>query len=96
MLGVIGAGSGCSPGSPLAPALDALFKAFGASLPDNGTVIETRTVIVSLLVGVLVTVLAGLPPALRATRVPPLAAMREGVQIPPRPLPTRKALVSGS
>ena len=34
--------------------------------------------------GHVVTVLAGLPPALRATRVPPLAAMREGVEIPPR------------
>jgi putative ABC transport system permease protein len=50
-------------------------------------------VIVSLLVGVLVTLLAGLPPALRATRVPPVAAMREGVQIPPRPLPTRRVLI---
>jgi putative ABC transport system permease protein len=37
--------------------------------------------------------LAGLAPALRATRVPPLAAMREGVTIPPRPLPTRRRLI---
>ncbi len=37
--------------------------------------------------------LAGLLPALRATRVPPIAAMREGVQIPPRPLPTRRTLI---
>jgi putative ABC transport system permease protein len=77
----------------VAPLLDQLFKAFGATLPDNGTVIETRTVVVSLLVGIVVTVLAGLAPALRATRVPPVAAMREGVSIPPRPLPTRKWLV---
>jgi len=46
-----------------------------------------------LLVGTIVTLLAGLPLALRATRVPPLAAMREGVEIPPRPLPTRRQLV---
>jgi putative ABC transport system permease protein len=93
LLGVIGAGLGLLVGIGVAPALDALFKAFGATLPDSGTVLETRTIVVSLLVGVGVTVLAGLPPALRATRVPPVAAMREGVQIPPRPLPTRKALV---
>ena len=37
------------------PALDQLFKAFGADLPDNGTVLETRTIVVSLLVGVGVT-----------------------------------------
>jgi putative ABC transport system permease protein len=93
LLGVAGSAVGLFAGIGLAPALDGLFKAFGADLPDNGTVLETRTVIVSLGVGILITVLAGLFPALRATRVPPMAAMREGVQIPPRPLPTRKALV---
>ncbi len=93
LLGVVGAVIGLFGGIALAPALDGLFKAFGADLPDNGTVLEARTVIVSLGVGILVTVLAGLFPALRATRVPPIAAMREGVQIPPRPLPTRRTLI---
>ena len=93
LLGVAGAVIGLCGGIALAPALDGLFKAFGADLPDNGTVLETRTVIVSLGVGIAVTVLAGFFPALRATRVPPIAAMREGVQIPPRPLPTRRALM---
>jgi putative ABC transport system permease protein len=83
LLGIGGAVLGLLAGIGLAPALDGLFKAFGADLPDNGTVLETRTVIVSLGVGIAVTVLAGLFPALRATRVPPLAAMREGIEIPP-------------
>ena len=86
LLGVGGAVIGLFGGIGLAPALDGLFKAFGADLPDSGTVLETRTIVVSLLVGTGVTVLAGLAPALRATRVPPLAAMREGVEIPPRQL----------
>ncbi len=89
LLGVLGAVLGLFAGIGLAPALDGLFKAFGADLPDSGTVLETRTIVVSLLVGVIVTILAGLPPALRATRVPPLAAMREGVEIPPRQAITR-------
>ena len=93
LLGVVGAVLGLLGGIALAPALNALFKAFGADLPHNGTVIETRTIVVSLLVGMIVTLLAGLAPALRATRVPPLAAMREGVEIPPRPLPSRRALI---
>jgi putative ABC transport system permease protein len=84
LLGVIGAVLGLFAGIGLAPALDQLFKAFGADLPDSGTVLETRTIVVSLLVGIVITVLAGLQPALRATRVTPLAAMREGVEIPPR------------
>jgi putative ABC transport system permease protein len=94
LLGAIGAVLGLLGGIALAPALNALFKAFGADLPHNGTVIETRTIVVSLLVGMIVTLLAGLAPALRATRVPPLAAMREGVEIPPRALPSRRALIA--
>jgi len=84
LLGALGSLLGLLGGIVLAPALDQLFKAFGADLPDSGTVLQTRTIVVSLLVGVSVTLLAGLMPALRATRVPPLAAMREGVEIPPR------------
>ncbi|HKH79666.1 MAG TPA: FtsX-like permease family protein [Solirubrobacteraceae bacterium] len=86
LLGIVGAVIGLFAGIGLAPALDGLFKAFGADLPDNGTVLETRTVIVSLGMGIVVTVAAGFFPALRATRVPPIAAMREGVEIPSREL----------
>jgi putative ABC transport system permease protein len=93
LLGVGGAVLGLLGGLVLAPALNALFKAFGADLPHNGTVLETRTVVVSLLVGIVVTLLAGLPPALRATRVPPLAAMREGVEIPRVVLSLRAILI---
>ena len=68
-------------GIALAPGLDQLFKAFGADLPDSGTVVEFRTIWVSLLAGTAVTVLAGLLPALRASRVTPIAALREGVSL---------------
>jgi putative ABC transport system permease protein len=93
LLGIGGALAGLVLGVALAPALDQLFKTLGADLPDNGTVLEARTVIVSLGLGIAVTVLAGLLPALRATRVPPIAAMREGVTAPPRPLPSKRALI---
>jgi putative ABC transport system permease protein len=89
LLGTVGAVLGLLGGIALAPGLDQLFKSFGADLPDSGTVLQTRTIVVSLLVGIGVTVLAGLPPAMRATRVPPLAAMREGVEIPRRTPLTR-------
>ncbi len=36
----------------------------------------------AILVGVVVTLLAGLFPAIRATRVPPIAAVREGAELP--------------
>ena len=79
MLGLAGATVGLLAGIGVAPALDQLFKAFGADLPDSGTVLEVRTIWVSLLAGTAVTVLAGLLPAIRASRVTPIAALREGV-----------------
>jgi putative ABC transport system permease protein len=45
-------------------------------LPTTGTVLLWRTVVVSLAVGVIVTMLAALLPALKATRVPPVAALQ--------------------
>jgi putative ABC transport system permease protein len=79
LLGLGGSVFGLLAGLAVAPGLDRLFKSFGADLPYSGTVLETRTITVSLIAGILASVLAGLAPALRATRVPPVAAMREGV-----------------
>jgi len=77
VLGLLGAAAGIAGGIGFAFAINELFKAVGIDLPNTGTVIETRTVIVSLIVGVVVTVAAALNPALRATRVTPMAALRE-------------------
>ncbi len=77
-LGFFGALIGLGLGVALAAGLKALFAAIGFDVPSNGTVIESRTVIVSLVVGVVVTILSTLAPAIRATRVPPVAALREG------------------
>jgi putative ABC transport system permease protein len=54
----------------------------GVDLPDSGTVFSIRTVIVALIVGTGVTLLATIVPARRATRVPPIAAVREGSTLP--------------
>jgi len=62
--------------------LNALFVALGTDLPKSGTVVATRTIIVSLLLGTIVTLIASIMPALRATRVPPIAAVREGAELP--------------
>ncbi len=66
----------------LAKGLNAVFVAFGIDLPKAGTVFALRTILVSLFVGVVITVVAGLMPAVRATRVPPIAAVREGAVLP--------------
>jgi putative ABC transport system permease protein len=69
-------------GLGLAVGLNELFKALSLDLPQTDTVFATRTIVVSLLVGTLVTLVAGLFPAIRATRVPPIAAVREGATMP--------------
>ena len=82
---VIGLGAsivGLFSGLGLAVGLNELFKALNLDLPQTETVFATRTIVVSLLVGTLVTLVAGLFPAIRATRVPPIAAVREGATMP--------------
>ena len=83
VIGTIASVVGLFAGLGLAIGLNELFKALELDLPMANTVFATRTIVVSLVIGIGVTVLAGLFPALRATRVPPIAAVREGAELPP-------------
>lgn len=82
-MGMLASVSGLALGLALAKGLFWLFDQAGFTLPNSGLVFEPRTAVVGLLVGVLVTVIASLRPALHATRVPPIAAVREGATLPP-------------
>jgi putative ABC transport system permease protein len=81
--GVLASIVGVLCGLALANGLFELFDAVGFTLPNNGLVVFTRTVVVALSVGIVVTLLASLRPALRATRVPPIAAVQVGATLPP-------------
>jgi putative ABC transport system permease protein len=83
-IGLFGALVGIAFGFVIAIGLNALLEAFGVDLPTTGLVLKSRTVIVSLLVGVIVTFVASLIPALRSTRVPPIAALNAFVPAPSR------------
>ncbi len=83
VIGVISSLIGFGVGILLAKGLGALFRAAGASLPLASVRFTFWVITIPLLVGILVTLVAALPPALRATRVPPIAALREGAVIPP-------------
>ena len=92
VLGLLGSLIGLGLGVLTAVGLRALFKAVGVDLPSSGTVVATRTIVVSLLVGVLVTIVSTLVPAVRATRVVPVIALREGAVVTPHG-PSRKLSV---
>jgi len=83
VIGLLASIVGLFAGLGLARGLNALLVSFGIDLPQTGTVFATRTIIISLLLGVLVTLAAALRPAWRATHVPPIAAVREGAVLPP-------------
>ena len=76
-IGVIGSIVGIVAGLGFAKGINELFKALGIDLPTTSLVLESRTIIVCLLVGTLVTLAGALAPALRATRVAPVEALRE-------------------
>jgi putative ABC transport system permease protein len=82
VIGVIASVIGLFLGLGLAKLLNALFVSLGIDLPQVGTVFKERTVVVALSVGVVVTLIAAIRPALRATKVEPIAAVREGAVLP--------------
>jgi putative ABC transport system permease protein len=83
-IGLAGSLAGLAGGIGFAKGINALLGAVGFGLPTTSAVIATRTVVVSILVGVGVTLVASLGPAIRSTRVPPMAALQE--LEPPRSL----------
>jgi putative ABC transport system permease protein len=84
VIGLIGALLGVAGGFLIAKLINVLFEMFSIDLPTTNLMLEPRTVIVALIVGVLVTLVASLVPALRSTRVPPIAALHAFAPAPTR------------
>lgn len=79
LIGAVGGALGVGGGIGLAIGLRSLLDALDVGLPSGSLVISPRTVIISLLVGTIVTLISALAPARRAAKTPPVAAMREGL-----------------
>ena len=75
-VGAVASVLGIGLGALVAKGLVALFNATGGGFPDSATIIKPRTIIAALVVGIGVTLLSSIVPAWRASRVPPVAAMR--------------------
>jgi putative ABC transport system permease protein len=76
-VGVIAALLGLAAGVAVAAGLKALLSAFGLTLPAGSLVVNARTVVASLVIGIGVTLIAAISPARKAAKVPPVAAMQE-------------------
>lgn len=75
-VGLFASIGGLVAGIGLAVGLTALMRNFGVDLP-GGIDVKASSVAVSLIVGLVVTLLASLVPSIRASRVLPMAALRD-------------------
>lgn len=85
-IGLVASTVGLLAGFGLAALLRRAFESFGGSnLPNPEGGVPLAPIVAGYAVGLLVTALAALLPALKASRIPPMAAMREAAT-PDRPL----------
>jgi putative ABC transport system permease protein len=77
IVGLLASALGIAGGFAFVELIKAAFKGMGFELPTSGLVVDTTTIAIAIVVGVGATVVSALVPALRATRVAPLEALRE-------------------
>jgi putative ABC transport system permease protein len=77
MVGLVASALGVGFGVLLAAGLRGLFGVLGIDFPQGALTVLPRTVIVGMVVGTVVTVASAILPARKASKIPPVAAMRE-------------------
>ena len=77
VVGLIASAIGLAAGVGVAAGLKALLSGMGIDIPAGGIVLTSKTVIVSTIAGLGVSVASAVFPARRAAKVPPIAAMRD-------------------
>jgi len=80
VIGVTASVAGLLTGVAIGAGLQSGLAALNPAMPTGSLVIAPATVITGLTVGVLVTVLSAVLPAIRASRIAPVAAMSNGEQ----------------
>ncbi|WP_135134774.1 ABC transporter permease [Blastococcus sp. CT_GayMR19] len=77
LIGLVSAGVGLLAGVGLAVGIRSLLKLIGIEVPTTSAVIEPRTIVAALPVGVVVTMVAAFVPAWTASRMAPIEALRD-------------------
>jgi putative ABC transport system permease protein len=76
-VGLIASLAGLAAGVGVAAGLKAMMSAMGIDLPAGSVVVQPKTIVVSIVAGVVVSVASAVFPARRASKVPPVAALRD-------------------
>jgi putative ABC transport system permease protein len=76
-IGAFASAVGVVAGIGLAQGLRSVLSAFGLDLPSAASVVAPRTIVVSMLTGIVVTLAAAWLPARRAAKVAPIEALRD-------------------
>lgn len=76
-VGAVGGLIGWAVGIGIAGGLKGVFDGFGFALPAGGLVFKASSAIMAVGAGLLVTLIVGIAPAVRASRIPPVAAIRQ-------------------
>ncbi|GGK63266.1 FtsX-like permease family protein [Ornithinimicrobium pekingense] len=83
VIGLLGSALGVGMGVLAADGLRTLGAAFGTDLPDGPTVLSASTVVISLLLGLGVTLVSAVGAARRVARVAPVEALRDSAEASP-------------
>jgi putative ABC transport system permease protein len=94
-IGLFGSTVGIGVGYLLAIGLKALFGVIGLDIGSATFPLKVRTIVIAYAVGLVVTMIAAYLPARRASRIPPVAAMRDDVALPESSM-RRRVLIGGA
>ncbi|TMB88356.1 MAG: FtsX-like permease family protein [Chloroflexi bacterium] len=75
--GIAASAVGCVAGLFLAHGLYSVVSSIGNGLPDADLVLQTSTVVIGMVLGTVITVVASILPARKASRVSPVEAIRD-------------------
>lgn len=84
VVGLFAAAVGVILGIGLAALLQGALEAIGFDLPDAAMIIRPMGLVIAAVVGVVITVVSAVMPAIKASRLPPLAAIRDVAVEDPR------------
>ena len=92
--GLVASAVGLVAGIGVARGIQALLSAVGVDLPLGTSVITTATVTISIVVGFVITLMSAVIPARRASKVAPIAALRDVAQ--DRSAVSKRRIVTGT